>query len=210
MEKLAPKDVLLLKPTEYFNALIEGAITSLGISLSEHTRVYLVHLLEHFISSDNLFPRSATGKLQDQELALQLAAALEAEGVEERRARLRRLGDFSLYIAGYFSHSLEKKLVDVDYYIGMGGSAYLEAANLPGKQVTADVFGELGTKFPSMVDLLGQISEESFISHHSSENSPASLLRVYDLWTKTGSERLAQQLALAGIMADDQLKKTKQ
>lgn len=209
MEKVPPKNLILLNPSEYFHALIEGAVESLKVDVTEHARVYLVNLLSHFISSENLFPPNAEGKPEDPALALQLASALEAESAEERRARLRKLGDFSLYIAGYFSHSLDRKLVDVDYYIDMGGSAYLEAANIPGRRAPLDVFRELGKRFPDMVDVLGQVSEESFIHQHR-ENDDKSLLRIYDLWAKTGSERLAKQLAKAGIQADLNIKKTKQ
>mgnify|MGYP002137355912 CR=1 FL=1 len=62
-------------------------------------------------------------------------------------ARMRAMGDFSLYIAGFFSDSLKRKLVDVDYYIGMGGAAYENAARLEDKKHRAQVLLELSKKY---------------------------------------------------------------
>ena len=42
----------------------------------------------------------------------------------------KNLGDHALYIAGFFSESLERKPVGVEYYADMGGSAYHRAASL--------------------------------------------------------------------------------
>jgi len=35
-------------------------------------------------------------------------------------ARLQRLGDVSLFIAGFFARSFARKLIDIDYHIAMG------------------------------------------------------------------------------------------
>jgi hypothetical protein len=209
MDKLAPKDLLLMNSTEYFHGLLRGAMEELKLEATEHTQFYLVGLLSHFISADNLFSRNAEGKLEDPTLVLKLAEAMSAESAEARRERLREIGDVSLYLAGYFSHSLERKLVDIDYYIEMGGAAYTEAAQIPGKTAKKEIFVELGSKFPAFVDVLGQVSEESFINQNSGPDSD-SLLRVYDLWSKTGSERLARQLERAGIPVEDIRKKGRQ
>jgi len=39
---------------------------------------------------------------------------------------MQRLGDTALFIAGVFADSLNRKLVDVDYYVAMGGTAYAQ------------------------------------------------------------------------------------
>ena len=56
-------------------------------------------------------------------LAFRLGRALETGG-SEQRARLRSLGDFSLFMSGFFSDSFRRSLVDVDYYKSMGEYAY--------------------------------------------------------------------------------------
>jgi len=49
---------------------------------------------------------------------------MDAQSLGERRAALRKLGDAGSFISGLFADSLNRKLVDIDYYIAMGGSAY--------------------------------------------------------------------------------------
>ena len=41
-----------------------------------------------------------------------------------RTKLFRRIGDVSLYVGGFFQQSLSRKVVDVDYYIEVGGRAY--------------------------------------------------------------------------------------
>ena len=57
-------------------------------------------------------------------LALMLADAAQASNAEQRSRILQRLGDVSLFMAGFFAQSFERKLVDIDYHIAMGGRAY--------------------------------------------------------------------------------------
>jgi hypothetical protein len=191
-----PKNILLLNPSEYFQGAVAGAVTSLKHEVSEHAQVYLVQLLGHYINTDNFYPTDLEGKPSNT-LTQQLAVALEEEREEDRAKRLRQMGDFSLYVAGFFTDSLSRKLVDVDYYIGMGGAAYETVARLEEKKSKAQLFLELSRKFPIFVDILSQISEETGFNPASNKD----LLRVYDLWVKTGSDRLAKQLAKAGIVA---------
>lgn len=186
--------IVILNPSEYFHAAVSGAVTSLKVNVSEHAQSYIVHLLSHFISIDNFYPTDSEGNPAET-LTQQLANALEEESTEARALRLRQMGDFSLYVAGFFTDSLNRKLVDVDYYIGMGEAAYGNVALLQEKKSRSQLFQELSYKFSKFVDILAQISEET--GFH--DSNPQDLLRIYDLWLKTGSERLAKQLARAGI-----------
>ena len=189
------KRIIFVNPGEYFQGAVSGAVASLKADVSEHAQVYLVQLLGHFINMDNFFPTDAEGKRADT-LTQQLAMALEEETPVQKAARLRQLGDFSLYVSGFFSDSLKRKLVDVDYYMGMGGAAYENAARLEEKKAKAKLFLELAKKFPALVDILAQISEETGFNPADHQD----LLRTYEKWAKTGSDRLAKQLARAGIV----------
>jgi hypothetical protein len=192
-------NILILNPSEYFHGAVDGALQELRVHASEHAKLYLVNLLSYFISYENLYPVSADGQRKDT-LTEKLAQALEEESAEAKAARFRQLGDYSLYIAGYFSDSLARKAVDVDYYIGMGGAAYEQVAALHLQRSRAEVFAELAMKFPLFVDVLAQISEETKLKN--GDNSQE-LLRIYDVWSRTGSQRLAKQLSKAGIKLPD-------
>jgi hypothetical protein len=199
----ASNTIIFVNPNEYFQGAVSGAVANLRLQVSEHAQHYLVQLLGHFITTENLVPTDMDGNPAST-LTQQLAIALEQEHSETRAQRLRQLGDYSLYIAGFFSDSLSRKVVDVDYYIGMGGAAYESAARLQEKKARSDLFLELARKFPKFVEVLSQISEETGFN----PDSHRDLLRVYDLWQKTGAKKFANQLVKAGINPAGPMKKT--
>jgi hypothetical protein len=65
--------------------------------------------------------RSPAGADQEA-LGVRLMKALQSAGVVQRDG-LRRVGDASLFISGFFADSLNRSLVDVDYYIDLGERA---------------------------------------------------------------------------------------
>lgn len=100
----------------------------------------------------------------------------------------------SLYVAGFFQHSLTRKLVDIDYYIGMGGGAYRQAALRADERRSRGIFQELADRFGKFVDVLADVSDKTTMK------SEKNLLQLYDLWSRTGSERAAKALQEAGIV----------
>jgi len=125
-----------------------------------------------------------------------LSEALEAPTHEARCRGLQRLGDVSLFIAGFFSAGFARKLVDIDYHIAMGGRAYgtLAESCPPSRGRTMrQVFAELASKFVPVVDALNEISESSY------QHSDRDRLRLYELWLKTGSERSRRLLRKLGV-----------
>ena len=184
-------DDLLLQgqsPAEYFRDLIESALARRHLRANELTSYYLVDLLCRFVRPDQRIPfNDDTG----EPLALRLARALESGGMEQR-ARLRNLGDFSLFISGYFPDSLRRRVVDVDYYVSMGEYAYSSLGRRD-EDAFGEVFCELARKFVSFMDVLGEVSERTGAS------SSTDVLRLYEKWLRTGSPRDGQRLADRGI-----------
>jgi hypothetical protein len=176
-------------PTEYFRELVEGALARQRLRANELTSYYLVDLLCRFMRPDQRLPFNAES---DEPLALRLGRALDCGGIEQR-ARLRNLGDFSLFTTGFFSDSLRRRVVDVDYYVSMGEYAY---GSLGRREADAfgEVFSELARKFVPFMDVLSDVSE------HSGLRSSVDLLRLYEKWLRTGSRRDGQRLADQGIL----------
>jgi hypothetical protein len=172
---------------EFFHEAITSAIKNQGVDTSEPTECYLVNLLATFTNAH----------LDDEPLALKLASAAGASP-DERVRQLKDVGDTSLYVSGFFSDSLQRKLVDIDYYIHMGGAAYGELARYFRGYRHSEVFGavydELGAKFPRFVDVLAEISEST------SMTSNLGLVQLYERWLKTGSEWMARRLRQRGVI----------
>lgn len=173
-------------PTEYFRELVEAALQHQHLAAGELTSFYLVNLLTGFLRVDRA-PSAET-----EPLGLRLAEALQAAGIRQRDG-LRRVGDQSLFISGFFSDSLNRRLVDIDYYIQLGECAYSSLAR-QGDHTFAEVFDELAGKFTAFVDVLGEVSERTALS------SNTDLLRLYEKWVRTRSRRSGDLLASRGIV----------
>jgi hypothetical protein len=175
-------------PAEYFKDLIEGALARQHVHANELTAYYLVNLMCGFVRSD----RRAAFAEDGEPLALRLGRALESGGLEQR-ARLRSLGDFSLFMSGFFSDSLRRRLVDVDYYVSMGEYAYGSLSRRD-EDAFGEVFAELSAKFVGFMDVLSDVSDRTGLA------SNADVLRIYEKWLRTGSPRDGQRLVDQGIV----------
>jgi hypothetical protein len=181
---------------EYFKELVEHALTHQGLATQELTAFYVVQLLASFAERP-----AATDHDDSAPLALQLAQALEAGG-RQRRASLKQIGDLSLFTSGFFSDSLRTKLVDVDYYVSIGGWAYSALSRIE-SDTFSPVFAELGEKFVGFVDVLSEVSERTSCS------SNLDLLRLYERWLKTGSQRSGQLLVERGVVPNATIRTTR-
>lgn len=178
---------------EFFRDLLQRAMENQRARVQPFTELYIVNLLHEYLLSEMLYVQANDGSWQQRPLALLLKEALEENG-PARVQMLRRLGDTSLFVSGFFPDSLARRssLVDVDYYIAMGGRAYDAVAVIAGER---DLWGELSSRFRLLVDLLNEVSDRTLAS------SNAGLVRLYERFMKTGSERLANLLAGHGVLA---------
>ncbi|QSA98672.1 hypothetical protein [Methylococcus sp. EFPC2] len=181
---------------EHFRASVATAIANQRVEAEEETVFYIVNMLAHFTRADRLFDRTDDG-LVIQPLAALYARALQAPSQEDRYRTLKRLGDIALLISGLFSDSLNRKVVDVDYYIAMGRGAY---AHLCGSgrefmhlRALRAIFTELSAKFQVFVDVLSEVGEQSGLG------ASNDLMRLYELWSRTGSVRAAAKLRRLGV-----------
>jgi hypothetical protein len=123
---------------------------------------------------------------------LRLARALDSGGVEQR-VRLRAVGDFSLFMSGFFSDSFARRSVDVDYYRSLGERAYASLSRAE-DEAFAEVFAELSRKFVGFMDVLADVNDRTSLG------STTEVLRIYEKWLRTGSERDGQRLVERGIV----------
>lgn len=199
-----PKLKLVAQPQEYFYELLGSAFSKRAFRPTAETEVYLVNLLNRFMTADALFSRDADGKRRAETLALLVKEAVETPSGEGQRALFRQVGDVSLYTAGFFPESLNRKLVDVDYYIDMGGRAYRQAAVRHDEKAVKVVFEELSDRFGKFVDVLADISDLTM------SKTEQNLLRLYENWISTKSERAERLLHEAGIIPNPTVKKNVQ
>jgi hypothetical protein len=171
---------------EFFKCLVEGALTHQRLSALELTQHYLVQLLATRTRSD-----AAPSEQADEPLALRYARALEAGGVRQRY-ELRGLADHTLFVSGFFSDSLCRSVVDVEYFASLGGHAYQYLGSFEADTLSP-AYRELGDRFLAFADVLTEVSELAGLT------SDRDLLRLYERWLAFGSPRNRDRLVRHGI-----------
>ncbi len=174
---------------QFFYELVQNAVAEHKAAVSKEVEYYLVQLLSRFSKIEN-----NAAQPHDEALCSLLHRALEADRATQI-SLLRDLGDVALYIAGYFPESLSRKLIDIDYYIRMGGSAYGSVSSLTQIPSIQSLYQELAEKFTAWTDLLTTVSSQAQAPH-----SEQDLLRLYDMWQRTGSLRALNLLQKEGIL----------
>lgn len=173
---------------EYFHEVVSEALDAADVDASAPASWYLVSLLGEF----------AHARLTDEPLGLKLAQAAESPG--ERVQTLKQVGDQSLYVAGYFADSLSRSLVDVEYYVGIGQTAYAQLArSLGGGKPIADVYSELAEQFPRFVDVLAHVRKRVTMAEVSQTTD---IGKLYEIWLRTRDAWVEKKLAAAGLIVD--------
>jgi hypothetical protein len=180
----------------FFIDSVRAAIQNQRLDADASVVAYLGNMLHVYARSEHLYEQTEDGVVRRPLVEL-YRAALEAESARERRMVLQRLGDMALFVAGILPNSLERSLVDVDYYISMGSHAYgylsdLRDADARSRSL-AGIFEVLSRRFGRFVDVLNEVVE--------SGPSPLDrdVLRLYEIWTKTRSLRLRRRLIELGV-----------
>jgi hypothetical protein len=173
---------------EFFHEVVSDALSAVDLDASEPAGWYLVGLLGEFTRA----------RLTDEPLGLKLASA--AVSPEMRVRTLKEVGDTSLYVAGFFAESLTRSLVDVDYYVGIGQTAYSQLARSLGpKKSIGEVYEELAAKFPKFVDVLAAVRKRVTIAEL---NATSDIGRLYEIWLRTRDEWVEKKLKQAGLLVD--------
>jgi hypothetical protein len=186
---------ILTDSTEYFRELVESANKNQGGPVGHELESYVVILLKEYLNASNLFGDSDSEEgRSNPALFEKLASALEAENPEHRVMKLRKMGDFALYISGFFSESLSNKIVNPSYYIQMGETAYLHAGKFSKPNHKRELFSHLSKKFIPLVNILTEVSDAAGI------RASQSLLNLYENWLITGSENAKKEILDEGVI----------
>lgn len=178
----------------FFNEVVEDALKTRRVEATDGATRYLVALL-----ADYAHPDPAAEDALDRPLTLALDEALRAAPAQ-RFERLRLLGDGVLYGCGFFADHFEARGVDAKYLHGLGTRAYGAASSMlrhAPDDAGPDVFGELADKFAAFVEVVCEVADATMAM---GGQHPGGLLRVYERWLKTGSERLANALTSRGVV----------
>ncbi|SME89626.1 hypothetical protein [Pseudobacteriovorax antillogorgiicola] len=186
----------LVKPNDFFRDKVGDAVDGLNIDLDADLEFYLVNLLCEFIQPQNLILGDID--LLDTPLALIYKEALESSPQMQLKV-YKKLGDISLYIAGYFQASLSRKTVGPGYYISMGSSAYQKMSSIMQRRYNelhfTEMYSNLSREFKTLVSVVTRIAGDLPIENHN-------LLKIYEKWCDTQSTTLKTFLENEGLSPD--------
>jgi hypothetical protein len=176
----------------FFVEVVEDAMKARRVEATEGVTHYLVALL-----ADYAHPAKPAGETLERPMTLLLDEALHAPDPAERFERLRVLGDGVLYGCGFFGDHFEARGIDLSYMHGLGTRAYGAASSMLRAQEGPDLFGELADRFGVFVEVVAEVADATIAM---GTESPKGLLKVYERWLKTGSDRLASALTSRGMV----------
>lgn len=185
---------LFVSSEDFFSEMVSEAFLKVKINRDPFVERYIVDLLVFFVDVRNLFDGTDDrGRLKNPTLAEMMLRAANTDSSSGRTELLKRLGDISLYMSGFFAKSIERKTIDLAYYRDMGGIAYSHLGETVRDPKLSSLYIDLASHFQAYVDALAFISEKTSIQ--SDEN----LLRLYDRYLKTGSLLVKERLISLGL-----------
>lgn len=176
---------------QFFGEVVQESLQACKVDATVGTTTYLVTLLEDFAHPDE-----AKGATLERPLSLLLDEAMRHPNPAERFGKLRALGDGVLYSAGFFGDQFERRGVDPKFVCTLGARAYGSVSVMLGAPQDNDVFGELAKKFEAFVLVLSDVADRTAAK---SASRAKDVLKLYERWLKTGSERLAEALGQQGL-----------
>ena len=178
---------------QWFNDILRSAAEQHRLDLDEHTEAYVVDLLARFTERGAL-KTEQDQDLLEQPLAIQVLRARSAE-TTRRFQIMRQVGDVSLYLTGFFGERVDAGVIDRSYYVDMGSGAYRQAAGAVAggsDNPFRRLYEVLAARFVDLMLVLNEVSERCF-------RADTDVLRLYDRYLATGSERLVARLAQMGV-----------
>lgn len=114
---------------------------------------YSSDVLDKFALSEAFFETS-DGKVREKILGMKLLEATQCSRDEQKKV-YKEVGDMSLLVCGYFSESVNKKIVDTQYYAQLGKMAYSHLNNVtPSFLDIPSFYGMVATCFESLTTLM--------------------------------------------------------
>lgn len=143
----------------FFEGLLELNKKSL-CPVPESLLYYSSDVLDKFALSQDFFETS-DGKVRQKILGTKLLEATMLPREEQKRV-YKEVADMSLVVCGYFSESVNRKIVDTNYYAQLGKMAYGHLNHVIPSFLDIPCFYQMvSTSFESMTMLLSLLAQKS-------------------------------------------------
>lgn len=184
---------LIFDSNQYFVKVVDEAFEERKLRTYPQVKTYLVDVLKYYLLVENLYDQEDPSGKKTRKTLAEMFLTANQSGARQRFENLKRLGDSSLYISGFFSDSFQRKIIDVDYYVDIGKMAFDSLSNDVEEDLFAKLYKEISQQFLGLVDVLSLISQKAKITDE--EN----ILRMMDVYAKTGSTLIEKTLVEKGV-----------
>lgn len=200
---ITTSDDCLIQPSsslqDFFRERIENAAERNKLDGNDDTLWYLTQLLCNYSKTSCFLDDNGT-RATLTPLAEYYRMALESPTKHERRLQLQRLGDVAIVVAGLFAGALERKPIDVRYYMSMGEAAYGtlagETSQSSRDRALQGIFESLATGFSDYVVVISEIPTRT--------SPEKDLLQLVDEWESNHHPALARQLRQQGVFLEEE------
>ncbi len=189
------KSFVFISPEEHFSEVVHEACLERHVKAHPQIEAYLVQILKYYLISKNFhqpMQEDSTEKPPDTFAEMYLTA-MNSETIRKKEL-MRTVADRALYLTGFFAASLQKKVVDIDYYKEIGSAAYYNLAIWTKEDALSSIFTTFSKRFTDFVTVLNYVSEKSQVQ------ADANVIQLYDRYLRTGSELAREKLTELGVV----------
>lgn len=184
----------------FFEQEVRETAARQGRDLSGPAAQYLGQMLAKFTDARNYLQKGETDAKGHERHSYPTLALLWFEGLSksliEQLVHMQNLGDIALFTSGFFGERVTRS-IDMDYYTAMGGRAYETAGRLRetlASERQLNVYFELAANFRDFTEIFAELSDRTHLG------SDQGLLKLYQKWLASRSERVSRMLREAGVI----------
>ncbi|TNF24855.1 MAG: hypothetical protein EP319_17560 [Deltaproteobacteria bacterium] len=160
---MSQKDNLILESSlqSFFFDQLNDLNKKSSSPLPGETIYYSSLVMDRFGEAVEYFDVSQEGRVREKTLGVKLLEASSLSRTMQKRA-YRDIGDTALFLCGYFSESLNKKIIDTSYYQEVGQIAYSHLNNIiPKAYEIPKFFGMISDTFEKITMMMNVVSKQN-------------------------------------------------
>ncbi len=160
---MSQKDNLILESSlqSFFFDQLNDLNKKSSSPLPGETIYYSSLIMDRFGEAVEYFDVTEEGRVREKTLGVKLLETGSMSRTMQKRA-YRDIGDTALFLCGYFSESLNKKIIDTSYYQEIGQIAYSRLNSIiPQAYEVPKFFGRLSETFEKIAMMMNVVSKQN-------------------------------------------------
>lgn len=151
-----------------------------SLELNDYSKLYLLNTMKNLIEKNDFFYTEIIG---EDSLGEAFMRAFTKDLLGKIKT-LKAVGDLCLIYSGFFPDKLNRKLVDIDYFIKLGQLSFLALYRIYSTMNSVsdlkNLYLEVSKEFLKIVTVMLEIARKFKLLNEDN------LLKVYERWQKTG------------------------